>query len=236
MRSVMNRPETRQKTSDAGKRRFADPEQRLATSIATKAAMQRQDVKEKHAKGIANRPPRTEEHERNRLAGLRSPEGRANSSKGHKGKVLPTRGIKRSDEVREKMSASQIRAIQEGRSRAGMQGKNGWFHSEKNGKDLKYRSLLELAWYELLERLDVVVSYEVEPCVIPYEFTGILHRYLPDLLVRYRDGSKQLVEIKPEFQWDYPQNKAKWVAAQDWCARQSEPIEFKVVGYKGIAA
>lgn len=63
---------------------------------------------------------------------------------------------------------------------------------------------------------------------IPYSFLGIFKRYyLPDFLVEYNDGSKEIHEGKglPLLFWD--STKAKRSAAQEWC--KSYGMKYKVV-------
>jgi len=111
-------------------------------------------------------------------------------------------------------------------------GKQGWFFSKKNrGIWLHYRSLWEKNWYQLLEKLDKVKGYWVEPVVIEYSWDGGTHCYLPDLLVFYIDGTRDLVEIKPRYRRKDSRNQAKFKAARTWCARcHRYPTSFKVVG------
>lgn len=75
-------------------------------------------------------------------------------------------------------------------------GKYGKFYSRKNGCILNYKSILELNVYKRLESLDTVKSFEVEPLIIPYTFNGLEKHYVPDLVIKYVDGSVDLVEIK----------------------------------------
>ena len=63
-----------------------------------------------------------------------------------------------------------------------------------------YRSALEWRWMYKLDKNDEVVRWGSECITIPYvkPETGRVHRYYPDLMVEFRNGSKHLVEIKPE--------------------------------------
>ena len=76
--------------------------------------------------------------------------------------------------------------------------KRGWYKSIKQGKDLFYRSGLELEVYKKLELLEDVTLYESEPFSIKYRKDNKLRRYIPDLLCIYR-GKKVIVEVKPEY-------------------------------------
>ena len=136
------------------------------------------------------------------------------------------------------MSVAMLKSYREGRhiisSNAG-RGICGDFYLAKNKQTLHYRSQLELHWYQLLETLEKVKQYQVEPVIIPYEWKGVIHNYFPDLWIEYTDGTMGLTEIKPEYQWEDPQNLAKWAAARKWCAHQQKPMTFRVAGYKELA-
>jgi len=144
-------------------------------------------------------------------------------------------GNKISEEHKRKTSASISLAIKEGRlNTGGTIGISGNFYSKKNKQMLHYRSQLELNWYQLLEKMKKVKKYQVEPCVIPYEFEGMQKHYVPDLRIVYTDGSSELVEIKPEPFWNHPINQAKWKAARHWCKTRKRSISFRVVGYEEL--
>jgi len=78
-------------------------------------------------------------------------------------------------------------------------GRKGYFYSNKNQKNLFYRSFCELKTYEALEQDFSVLKYEVEPFRIPYQWKNGLHYYIPDILVTYLDGSQEIIEVKPEY-------------------------------------
>ena len=75
--------------------------------------------------------------------------------------------------------------------------KNGYFFSTKNNKQIFYRSSYELQAFQLLEQMSKVLSYEYEALIIPYDFYEKLCFYVPDILITYTDGTKELIEIKP---------------------------------------
>jgi hypothetical protein len=89
----------------------------------------------------------------------------------------------------------------------------------------------------LLER-DYMIELEMDPAIklwtkkhgikIPYVIFGFIKRnYLPDFLVEFNDGSKELHEGKglPFLFWD--STKAKREAAQIWC--RDRGIKYKVI-------
>lgn len=138
-----------------------------------------------------------------------------------------------SEETKARMRKAMVKRIQQGGDTNGY-GKGGWFYSRKNRKRLYYRSHLERDWYMLLERQTRVKSYIVEPVSIPYVWKGNIHLYIPDLLVCYVGGFSDLIELKPEFEWDNPRNQVKWLAAKVWCEKRRKRKQirrFKVYGY-----
>lgn len=102
---------------------------------------------------------------------------------------------------------------------------------------LKKNSEGSTSYDSLLER-DYMIELEQDPAVkswtnkhgikIPYSFLGLLKRnYLPDFLVEYNDGNKELHEGKglPLLFWD--STKAKRAAAQEWCKKHN--MKYKVI-------
>lgn len=102
--------------------------------------------------------------------------------------------------------------------------KRGYHNSLKSGL-VYYRSALELEWYQKMDVDPSIVSYVAEPFPVLYEFEGKTARYFPDLLVHYTDGSKKLVEIKPEFIRSSPRNLAKFEAAKKYSETLHMPFE-----------
>ncbi len=99
----------------------------------------------------------------------------------------------------------------------------GDYTSTKTGKIIAYRSSWELEYAKRLDADDNVAMWEYEPFAIVYEVDGESKRYLPDFLVTYVDGVKELVEVKPKELESTIVNQAKRLAAlelcdkNDWC-------------------
>lgn len=102
---------------------------------------------------------------------------------------------------------------------------------------LKKNSESSASYDSLLER-DYMVEMEQDPSIknwtkkhgikIPYTYLGLFKRnYLPDFLIEYNDGSKELHEGKglPLLFWD--STKEKRAAAQEWCKQHG--MRYKVV-------
>jgi hypothetical protein len=151
---------------------------------------------------------------------------KARISKATTGKNHPMYGKHHSAESKAKISRAVAIAYAEGRrSNSRTCYKNGHIWSEKTGKRIHYRSSYELAVYELLEVMPMVVHYEVEPFFIKYRHSyDEVRRYVPDLLVTYKDGSKDLIEIKSFHFLNEFDKKEK--AARKYCERND--LGFKI--------
>lgn len=112
-------------------------------------------------------------------------------------------------------------------------------YSSKKGGVCKFRSSWERAYFEYLDRSEDVVSFLSEELRIPYvsnKRTGKIRNYIPDLLVTYSDGHRELVEIKPKRRLDNPKNVKKFLAARSWCLQNScsfvvlTEVELKSMG------
>lgn len=98
--------------------------------------------------------------------------------------------------------------------------RQGEFASAKCGRDFHYRSGAEEEFYNLLEEDVEVVGWDYESLKIPYFWGGDWHNYIPDLIIKFIDGSTEIWEIKPSSQTgpQYEQNQAKWAAANNYAA------------------
>ena len=110
--------------------------------------------------------------------------------------------------------------------------KDGWHESTKMNRKYYYRSGYEKAVFECLDVLPEIEAYVVEPFKIPYIFDAGVHEYTPDLIVTFRDGHKELWEIKPISQTLLEQNQCKWKAAAAACLTRG--WKFVVITEKGI--
>lgn len=95
--------------------------------------------------------------------------------------------------------------------------KSGWFDSEKNTCEIYYASSYELLAFKILEQMAAVRSYE--RCKFSIDYINPkdkqVHPYIPDVLVVYADGTKQIIEIKPISLLEDEVNKAKFSAANE---------------------
>ena len=105
--------------------------------------------------------------------------------------------------------------------------RQGKYVSTKMNKAFTYRSGWECTVYECLDIDNDVMGFEVEPFEIDYIHKGKAHKYLPDLMVYFVDGHKELWEIKPSRQTDLQKNKDKWHFAEQAC--QNQGWTFQVI-------
>lgn len=241
MKGKCHSKNTKRKISEALKGKRKSEEHRRKMSETLKGRNLTSEWKEKISNALRGKPSgrkgthHTEEVKRKISKALKGRKKEPRTFEHCKKLSISNKGKKRTSIQREKMSQSQILAYKEGRHPGNRVGISGDFYSKKNKKKLHYRSLLEKGWYQVLEKLSKVEWYEVESLSIPYLWEGFVHRYLPDLLVKYTDGTMELIEIKPEYQWEDERNLAKWKAARKWCeSRKRRETEFRVVGYEGL--
>lgn len=110
--------------------------------------------------------------------------------------------------------------------------RDGYMLSDKNGREMHYRSGMECEVYELLERWNDVMKYEEEPFPVKYAFVGSMHDYFPDIKIHYRDGTTEIWEVKPSSQTQLAKNKAKWAACSEHCIARG--WKFMVLTEKGV--
>jgi len=145
-----------------------------------------------------------------------SSKGRRHTEEAKRKIGLSSKGRVHSEETKQKMSESIRKAISEGRLKPHMKCEKFW--STKNDMWVNYRSSYELCVFEILEKMMMVVKYEVEPLRIKYRcgFDDV-RTYFPDLLITYKDGSKELVEVKANWCVNHYKNQCKAKTAKKYC-------------------
>ncbi len=114
-----------------------------------------------------------------------------------------------------------------------------------NADNVIARSSWERQFFRWCDENPKVVEFSSEEIVIPYKYEadGKWHRYFPDVFVKFSDGSKYLIEIKPFSQTIQPKrpnritrrykeevlvwikNKNKWLAAMEWARKNGMIFE-----------
>ncbi len=88
-------------------------------------------------------------------------------------------------------------------------------------KSETYDSALEREYMVELERDPAVKIWTKKHGIkIPYKILGFTHNYLPDFLIEYQDGSKELHETKglPLLFW--ASTRLKGESAEEYCKKQ----------------
>jgi len=98
----------------------------------------------------------------------------------------------------------------------------------------QYRSSWELKMYKWCDLNDDIEFWGTESIAIPYisPKDNKPHRYFPDIFIKFKDGRKVIIEIKPKSENNNPVNLAKWEAA-DLYAKQIG-AEFIVMNEKHL--
>jgi hypothetical protein len=99
--------------------------------------------------------------------------------------------------------------------------RKGWYTSRKNACDIYFASSYELKAYQTLEQDETVIRYGRVQFTLPYIYNGNARRYLPDIMVEYADGEKEIIEVKPKSLTTDPVNVAKRTALQRYCDENS---------------
>jgi len=103
---------------------------------------------------------------------------------------------------------------------------------EKNpAGEEEYDSALEREYMVELERDPAVKSWTKKHRIkIPYKFFGFTRHYVPDFLIEYQDGSKEIHETKglPLLLW--VSTKLKGESANEFCRRNGWKFKFVTKG------
>lgn len=119
------------------------------------------------------------------------------------------------------------------------------FESQKN-QPIIYRSSYERDFIRFLESNPNVVGWGSECIEVRYynPIDKAFHSYYPDFVIKYKDNSIHVIEIKPSNQLkkpdsknryqvnEYIKNTAKWKAAKALCDRRK--YKFSVISEKTL--
>lgn len=114
-----------------------------------------------------------------------------------------------------------------------------------------YRSSWEKKFMRMLDHNPDILQWSSESVVIPYydKISERFKRYFPDFYIKTKDGTKWIVEIKPEKetklpskkgrkknliyqQLTYERNQAKWKAAIKFCDKLG--FKFKILTERNL--
>lgn len=97
------------------------------------------------------------------------------------------------------MSEAKARLIVEGKFRAyGTNNKKGWYTSTKTGQQCFFKSSWEEAIMKHLDACPEVERWDYESVRIPYTYDNHKRWYVPDFIVTFNDGTRDMYEVKPE--------------------------------------
>lgn len=127
-------------------------------------------------------------------------------------------GRRHADEARSRMSEAKSKAILAGTFRPyGTRNRKGLYVSTKTGREHFFRS----GWEEtVMLRLDTdpnVATWDYECVRIPYVYNDNKRWYVPDFLVTFVGGQRELWEVKPKSFVGAEKNVVKEAAARSWC-------------------
>lgn len=159
---------------------------------------------------------------------LRTPEERAKMSLHRRGKGLGVAGkYVRTSEIRDKISKGV--AQEQLDNPRGYCFRGEFVQTDKAGL-VWVRSSWEKRVLRVLDHYALIESVQVEPFYIKYPFEGSTHRYIPDLLITFMGGIKELWEIKPQVMTKTPKNLAKIKALKEFA--ESKQYHWRVITEK----
>lgn len=94
---------------------------------------------------------------------------------------------------------------------------SGYFTSEKSCATHRYRSSWELAAMKYLDKQEEISLWNYECLRIPYYYENNKRWYVPDFLIEFSDGRKEIWEIKPKELINTVANKLKTEASIKYC-------------------
>jgi hypothetical protein len=177
------------------------------------------EQKEKLSKLLKGKP-KSEEHCNNISKGLKGKSYEELMGKEKADKLKAKQSIQRkcSPEKRKEMSIRMADAIIEGKVKHDTNYINGHYFSKINNKKFWFRSSYEFVAYELLDENSEIKEWKPEPLRVEYKRDdGSIHNTIPDIIVEYKSGIKQLINIKPDKRTKERLNILKSEASQKYC-------------------
>lgn len=129
----------------------------------------------------------------------------------------------------ESISRSNARAIIKGKDKLKSYGHSGSVYLSNLKKHIHYRSMLERSIFEKLDKIPSVIDLESEGLRIEYWWKGAILNYVPDIIIKLKSGVVWILEVKPKSRINDPKNKAKFIAAREFCRTRGNHLEFGVV-------
>ena len=138
-------------------------------------------------------------------------------------------GKKHTEETKQKMRDVRSKLIIEGRMNWAIFGhKSGTHSSPKIGGSVHFRSSWEEATMIWLDASSDVAAWDYECVRIPYQYDNHKRWYVPDFLVTFQDGHKELWEVKPREFVESEKVQLKSKAAKEYC-QQAGITEYRIL-------
>lgn len=128
-------------------------------------------------------------------------------------------GKKHTVETRERMREARTKLIIAGKMRWALFGhKAGEHTSSKLGRNVHFRSSWEEATMQWLDANPDVITWDYECVRISYTYDNHKRWYVPDFLITFADGHREMWEVKAREFVAAEKNVLKTAAAQAYCA------------------
>lgn len=147
------------------------------------------------------------------------------SNKGEKNPNFGNTADKISPEKKTTFSKAAVERVRRGVSGYKTGHLKGVFRGHKASEDVKFKSSWELLAMLYWEQQGDITSYSYEPLVVQIDET---RRTVPDFLVEYSDGTKEVCEIKPTAIQNIPQNRDKLLLTK--CALKDLGYTYRLIG------
>jgi len=129
----------------------------------------------------------------------------------------------------EALSRRNAKAIIAGKDHLPSRGHTGSVWLPRLRRKIHYRSFLEKKILLEIDGFTLVADIENEKLMVPYPWKGITCHYVPDLLIKLRDGRVWVAEIKPAKEVNEDRNLAKFAAATGFCRSMGDHLRFGVL-------
>ena len=97
----------------------------------------------------------------------------------------------------------------------------------KKGGKIKVKSSWEKKCAQMLDEDKDVLNFQYEAICIRYNYKGGKRNYYPDFLVRMKNGSVLMYEVKPKKLVDYGKNKPKAASGRRFCRKMG--WKYKII-------
>jgi hypothetical protein len=144
-------------------------------------------------------------------------------------------GRKHTGEAKEAMSRKHADLLVKKKVRPyGGNSKKGWYESTKTGERCFFRSSWEEATMKWLDENYQVTTWEHESVRIPYRYNENKRHYVPDFIITFSDGHREMWEIKPKEFVKSQRVLTQATAARDYCGTYGI-ASFEILTAEGLS-